>query len=145
MRRVVVGTPFGVELLCGIACKETAPMWLPFLDRGLPPGDVLGRAIGDASGDVPNTSRAAFPQDTPTFRREFGDAFSDMLIAEANASRALRNMGPKSWVYKAYGIFQYDLQHVRDDQPFFKDKQWYALDQCLERVVGELRRKFQRT
>jgi hypothetical protein len=145
MRRAVVGTPFGVELLCGIACKETASMWLGFIDRGLSPGEILGRAIGDASGDFPNTSRSAFPKDTSTFRREFGDDFADMLIAEANASRALRNMGPRQWVYKGYGIFQYDLQHVRDDTAFFKDKQWYALDACLSRVVGELQRKFQRT
>jgi metacaspase-1 len=145
MRRAIVGTPFGLDLICGIACKETASMWLGFVDRGLTPGDILGRAIGDASGDFPNTSRLAFPSDTPTFRREFGDEFADMLIAEANASRSLRNMGPKPWVYKGYGIFQYDLQHVRDDTAFFRDKQWYALDECLERVVGELQRKFQRT
>ena len=145
MRGAVAGTPFGVELLCGIACKETASMWLAFIDRGLTPGEVLGRAIGDASGDFPNTSRSAFPKDTPTFRRDFGDEFADMLVAEANASRALRNMGAKSWVYKGYGIFQYDLQHVREDTRFFKDKRWYSLDECLERVVGELERKFQRT
>jgi len=144
MRRAVVGTPFGIDLLCGIACKETASMWLGFLDRGLAPAEILGRAIGDASGDFPNTSRSAFPKDTATFRGEFGDQFADMLIAEANASRALRNMGPRQWVYKGYGIFQYDLQHVHDDTPFFSDKQWYALEECLARVVGELRRKFAR-
>ena len=81
-----------------------------------------GRAIGDASGDFPNTSRSAFPKDTPTFRAAFGDAFADMLIAEANASRALRNMGPKTWVYKGYGIFQYDLQHVHADKAFFRER-----------------------
>jgi hypothetical protein len=145
MRRAVVGTPFGIGLLCGIACKETASIWLTFIDRGLTPGEVLGRAIGDASGDVPNTSRSVFPRDTFMFRRAFGDDFADMLIAEANASRALRNMGPKPWVYKGYGIFQYDLQHVREDKAFFKDKQWYALDECLERVMGELKRKLQHT
>jgi len=145
LRGVTQGTPFGVELLCGIACKETASMWLPFIDRGLKPEVVLGRAIGDASGDFPATSRSAFPQDTPAFRTEFGDEFADMLIAEANASRALRNMGPKAWVYKGYGIFQYDLQHVRDDTAFFKEKQWYGLAPCLERVIAELRRKFDKT
>jgi hypothetical protein len=51
--------------------------------------EILGRAIGDASGDFPDTSRSAFPKGTPTFRRD-------------------------------------DLQHVRDDTAFFRDKQWYA-------------------
>ena len=145
LRRATDGTPFGVELLCGIACKETGSMWLPFVDRGLPPAEILGRAVGDASGDVPNTSRSAFPTDTGTFRATFGDAFADMLIAEANASRALRNMGPKNWVYKGYGIFQYDLQHVHTDPAFFLERQWYQLDACLARVMKELQRKFQRT
>ena len=46
-------------------------------------------------------------------------------------------------VDKGYGIFRYDLQHVRSDPVFFMDKQWYALDECLRRVIGELQRKFQ--
>ena len=69
LRRAVDGTPFGVELLCGIACKETGSMWLPFVDRGMPPAEILGRAVGDASGDFPNTSRRPFPRTLPTFRR----------------------------------------------------------------------------
>jgi len=145
MRAAVAGTPFGVDLICGIACKETAALWLSWIDRGLTPDEILGRAIGDASGDFPGTTRSAFPQDTATFRGAFGDAFADMLIAEANASRALRNFGPKAWVYKGYGLFQFDLQHVHVDTAFFEEKQWYRFDACLARVVGELRRKFQKT
>src|SRR5690242_19867899 len=102
MRTAVAGTPFGVELVCGIACKETAVLWLGWIDKGLAPADILGRAIGDASGDVPNTTRTAFPADTAAFRAEFGDAFTDMLVAEANAMRALRGFSPKPWVYKGY-------------------------------------------
>jgi hypothetical protein len=145
MRAAVAGTPFGVDLICGIACKETAILWLAWIDRGLSPGEILGRAIGDASGDFPNTPRTAFPTNTPAFREAFGDEFTDLLIAEANAMRALRSFGPKPWVYKGYGLFQYDLQHVHTDTAFFKEKQWYSLEACLARVVGELQRKFQRT
>ena len=145
MRAAVAGTPFGVDLVCGIACKETAFMWLAWIDRGLSPDEILGRAIGDASGDFPNTTRTAFPTDTPAFRAAFGDAFADMLVDEANAMRALRGFGPKPWVYKGYGLFQYDLQHVQADPAFFANKQWYTLDACLSRVVGELQRKFRQT
>jgi len=67
----------------------------------------------------------AFSRDTPTFRQAFGDDFADMLIAEANESRALRNMGPNP-------------QRVQGETAFFEDKQWYALDTCRERVIGEL-------
>ena len=145
MREAVEGTPFSVELLCGIACQETAVLWLPFVQGGATPSAVLARSIGDASGDAPNTSRSAFPPNTAAFRAEFGDAFTDLLIAEANASRALRGMGPKRWVYKGYGIFQYDLQHVRTDEPFFRERQWCELEACLKRVVDQLTIKFRRT
>lgn len=141
----VAGTPFPVELLCGIACKETGSIWLPFVAKGLSPEDVLGRCIGDASGDFPGTSRSAFPRNTQEFRAAFGDAFADMLIAEANASRQLRGMGPRDWVYKGYGIFQYDLQHVRTDETFFRNRQWYELPAVLDRVMKVLQRKFKAT
>ena len=145
LRGAVAGTPFPVELLCGIACKETGSIWLPFVAKGVSPGDVLGRCIGDASGDFPGTSRSAFPRNTAAFRDAFGEAFASTLIAEANASRALRGMGPRDWVYKGYGIFQYDLQHVRTDEAFFRERQWYELTAVLDRVMKELRRKFQAT
>src|SRR5687768_15200156 len=95
LERAVEGTPFSVELLCGIACQETAFLWLPFVDKGLAASEILARCIGDASGDAPNTSRSPFPRTTAAFRTEYGDAFTDALIAEANASRALRGLGPK--------------------------------------------------
>src|SRR4051812_22277516 len=62
MERPVEGTPFTLELLCGIACQETAFLWLPFVAK-------------------------------------------QISAAEANASRALRAMGPKQWVYKGTGSF----------------------------------------
>src|SRR5687767_7896776 len=142
LRRSVEGTPFSVELVCGIACQETAFMWLPLVAAGVPPETVVARAIGDASGDAANTSRSAFPRNTAAFRAAFGDAFTDILIAEANESRALRGMGPKQWVYKGYGIFQYDLQHVHADERFFRDRQWHDIEECLARVIRELTTKF---
>jgi lysozyme len=145
MRQAVEETPFSVELLCGIACQETAFLWLPFVQGGATAATVLARSIGDASGDAPDTTRSAFPRDSDAFRAKYGDEFTDLLVAEANASRALRGMGPKTWVYKGYGIFQYDLQHVRTDESFFRERQWYELEACLDRVIRELTVKFQRT
>lgn len=145
LRRAVEGTPFSVELLCGIACQETAFLWLPLIDRGLSASDVLARCIGDASGDAPDSSRSAFPRDTETFRLKYGDEFTELLVAEANVTRKLRGMGPKPWLYKGYGIFQYDLQFVKVDESFFRERQWHELEACLERVVSELAVKFRRT
>lgn len=53
-------------------------------------------------------------------RQRYGDQFTQMLIDEANETRALRGFGPKDWVYKGYGIYQYDLQHVPGNEAFIR-------------------------
>ena len=137
----VDGTPFSLDLLCGIVCQETASHWLPFITT-MTPERIVERCVYDASGDYPGTSRKAFPTNTAAFRHRYGDTFTEMLIAEANETRVLRGFKPKQWVYKGYGIFQYDLQHVVKNEAFFRDKQWYDFDVCLERAVGELTQKY---
>ena len=137
----VEGTPFSLDLLCGIVCQETAPQWLRFLNT-LTPVQIVERCVYDASGDYPGTTRNAFPRNTTAFRDRYGDDFTNMLIAEANATRVLREFKPKQWVYKGYGIFQYDLQHVTKNEAFFRDREWYDFDVCLDRAVGELTQKY---
>ncbi len=97
------------------------------------------RCILDASGDAPNTTRKAVPCDTKAFRKEYGDERTDALIEEADKTRVLRGYSRKNWVYKGYGLFQYDLQFVRVDPDFFFERQWYRFDACLERLMRELR------
>jgi hypothetical protein len=65
-----------------------------------------------------------------------------MLIAEANATRKLRGYGPQQWVYKGYGIFQYDLQDVITDEAFFRERKWHDFEESLARVMKELKGKF---
>jgi hypothetical protein len=134
------GTPFDADLVCAIACKETANVWLRWIDT-MTPDEVLARCVFDASGDAPNSSRSAFPQNTQAFRDRFGDELTQMLIEEANRARALRKLDPAQWVYKGYGIFQYDLQHIPDDEAFFRGKRWSNMSDCLDRLLRELREK----
>jgi hypothetical protein len=135
------GKPYDAALACAIAAKETAAYWVSRIGT-LSPAEILGLQVGDASGDAPGTSRAAFPRNTAAFRARHGDEFTDMLIAEANKARALRGLGPKAWVYKGYGIFQYDLQHVETDEAFFRERQWYDMAPCLSRMTRVLDRTF---
>jgi hypothetical protein len=86
-----------------------------------------------------NTTRKAVPCDTKAFRKEYGDERTDALIEEADKTRVLRGYSRKNWVYKGYGLFQYDLQFVRVDPDFFFERQWYRFDACLERLMRELR------
>jgi hypothetical protein len=67
-----------------------------------------------------------------------------MLIVEANETRLLRGFKPASWVYKGYGVFQYDLQYVETDEGFFRDKEWYQFTASLERAMKELVSKYKK-
>ena len=117
--KAVKGTPFSVDILCGITCQETAYFWLPLLKR-LSANEILARCVLDANGDYPGTKRSAFPTNTAAFRNQCGDEFADMLISEANKTRKLRGFGPQQWVYKGYGLFQGPiLQSVKTDEAFF--------------------------
>lgn len=129
--------PFDVNVICAIAGKEAALYWLNWIDT-LSPQETLARCVFDASGDAPNTSRVAFPQNTQAFIAKFGTAFGTDLIDEANKTRQLRHLAPANWVYKGYGIFQYDLQFVLSDEAFFRQKQWGDFQACLDRAVDEL-------
>jgi hypothetical protein len=137
----VIGKPYGVPIVCAIACKETGFIWIG--RSGEMDGEVLlPLLIGDASGDVAGAPRNAFPKNTAAFRAKFGTSFTNQLIAEANKARALRGLSPAAIVYKGYGIFQYDLQHVLTDQSFFENRLWYSIGSCLERLTRELDRCF---
>jgi hypothetical protein len=141
IRSATEGSPFSPSLLCGIACQETAYFWLPFAmkaGRKIAPDEIVARCVLDASGDAPNAPRRAFPRNSAAFRARYDRSFADMLIAEANATRALRGFGPKDWIYKGYGIFQYDLQFVVEDEDYFRFKQWYDFGVCVNRVIKEL-------
>ena len=85
--KAVKGTPFSTDILCGIACQETAYFWLPLLKR-LSAKEILARCVLDANGDYPGTKRRAFPTNTAAFRNQYGDEFADMLTSEANAEAA---------------------------------------------------------
>lgn len=138
----VAGTSFDADLICAIAGKETAIHWLGWTTR-MSPADILARCVFDASGDDPSSPRSAFPVNTAEFRARYGDALTDDLIAEANLTRRLRKMSDAKMVYKGYGIFQYDLQHIQSDEEFFRNKLWRSFDACLDRCMSELHSKLQ--
>ena len=144
MEAALASTPFSVELACAIACKETGIYLLPFA-RDLSPADAIARCVFDASGDAAGTSRNAFPRNTDAFREAYGDDLTEMLIDEANQSRLLRGLDQKDWVYKGYGPFQYDLQHIGVDIEFFRDRLWYDFDECLRRFISEMQKKLDAT
>jgi hypothetical protein len=140
----VKGTAFGKKHLCGIVCQETAYVWLGWLKR-YDATTILARCVFDASGDASGTSRSAFPKNTAAFKAKYGATFTNMLIGEANFTRKMRGYGDKQWVYKGYGLFQYDLQKIDPDRSFFEDRKWGSFDECLSRAMAELNEKLKAT
>ena len=132
------------DLVCAIAAKESAVYWVGKIGL-IAPGAILGYCVFDASGDVPGTHRDAFPRNQAALRADpIHGAVTDMLIAEANKSRAaLRGYKPAHYLYKGYGVFQNDLQNIRVDPDFFHERRWYRIEECLARLVAELRCKLQ--
>jgi hypothetical protein len=99
----------------------------------------------DGSGDVQGTSRRAFPKNKAAFEAAFGSQFTQELMDEGNKARKARGLPPTQTIlYKAYGIFQYDLQFVEKensqpaDRSFFETKLWYDFDECSKRLKMEL-------
>lgn len=137
LEEAAIGKPYGVRHLCAIACQESAYKWLKWT-ADHDPAEILGRCVFDASGDYPGTSRTAFPRNTAAFRARYGAAFTAMLVEEANRTRRMQGWGDKPWVYKGYGLFQYDLQHVRTDEAFFRERKWYSFAECLARCCEVL-------
>ncbi|HBO7163503.1 TPA: peptidase S8/S53 subtilisin kexin sedolisin [Pseudomonas aeruginosa] len=138
MRAATKGKLYKIEHLCAIVCQETAYKWLKWVDANIEPKTIIERCVFDASGDSSQSSRSAFPKNTQEFREVYGDRLTDMLIDEANLTRKMQGMLDKRWVYKGYGIFQYDLQHIKKDFDFFEEKQWYNFSICLQKVCSEL-------
>ncbi|MBB6487745.1 peptidase S8/S53 subtilisin kexin sedolisin [Rhizobium lusitanum] len=141
----VQGKAYRMKHLCALVCQESACYWLAWVGSHSV-DEIVARCVFDASGDDPTSPRSVFPQNTAQFRQRFGDGFTDMLIEEANKTRRLRGFHDKQWVYKGYGLFQYDLQNsITGDEAFFRQKQWYDFDTCLSRCCLELDAKLQST
>lgn len=142
----VEGTPFDKELIYAITCQETAQRWLLWVND-FDAETILQRSVFDASGDFPDTSRSAFPKNKAEMIAAFGNELTQMLVDEANKMRAMPQPGvpggfkPAGYLYKGYGLFQYDLQHIKTDKSFFADKGWYSIDECVKRVIKELKLK----
>lgn len=143
----VENTPFDKEIVYAIACQETAQRWQLWIGLS-DAATLLQRCVFDASGDFPDTSRSAFPKNKPEFIAEFGNVLSQMLVDEGNKMRAMpqpgfpHGFGAAGFLYKGYGIFQYDLQHIKTDKTFFTDKLWFSIDECIARLIKELKDKW---
>ena len=100
------------------------------------------------AGDFPDTVRDAFPVNKAALEAQYGNELTQMLIDEGNKMRAMPQPGfphgyqAADYLYKGYGIFQYDLQYIQTDNAFFTGKLWYSIDYCIDRLIKELNEKW---
>lgn len=140
------GTPWNFKTVAAIACQETAQRWLLWIDK-YSPEEVLSRCVFDASGDYPGTRRYAFPQNRNAFAEKYGVDALQILVGEANLMRRMPQPGnpdgysAAQYLYKGYGIFQFDLQNITVDPDFFLQKKWYNMSDCLQRLIDILNAK----
>jgi len=149
IQNAIKETNYSHELVSAIFSQETAQRVLLWVEK-YEPDIILQRSIFDASGDFPNTTRNAFPKNAAAFHDKYGDEFTDMLISEGNKMRRMPQPGNPNgysdshYLYKGYGLFQYDLQNVLTDELFFLHKQWYNFNECIKRLIQELQLKARR-
>jgi hypothetical protein len=143
IENAITGTPFEAKHIYGIALQETAYRWINWIDK-VSANDVLKYCIFDATGDTPDTKgeRKAFPTCKENMLGSYPASFVEMLVSEGNKMRQIMGWSAKDFLYKGYGIFQYDLQFVKNDKAFFEQKLWYSFDECLKRCVKELNGKY---
>lgn len=143
----IAQTPFTLDLLTAIAVQETYYIWGKLYPT-LPLAEVLKVCVGDTL-DAPN--RSAFPKNkNDLLKEERGEEMFKI------AREALVAVGAHIKFYKdradadpnkfcrGFGIFQLDLQFFKDDPDYFLQKKWYSFDECLKKVVPELKNALKR-
>jgi hypothetical protein len=142
IKEQIEGTFLKVADVCAIACKETAYKWIHWIDN-YDPHTVLARCVFDASGEpeFPSNPRNAFPKNRFDFIKKYSADLLKMLVAEGNKTRNMQGWHDAPYLYKGYGIFQYDLQNIVKDEAFFSAKLWYNIEDCLKRLVTEINNK----
>jgi hypothetical protein len=99
-----------------------------------------------------NRGRRAFPKNkTDLLRRPKGDAMFAIarkaledMAAKTQISGYLGAVKTKAKFCRGFGIFQYDLQHFKEDPNYFLNRQWSNFDACLRKCINELRAQLQR-
>lgn len=143
LKEATQDSKFTADHLIAIACQESAGDWIMWIDKHSP-DEILAACVSDPTGDQPDTVRNVWPQNLAVFEKDY-PTLASQLVAAGNVYRTMKGWSPRNWLYKAYGIFQYDIQAIKEDRVFFEEQQWKSIDHCIERVIMELNLKIGKT
>lgn len=139
----ITGTPISLDLVCAIAVQETGETWRPMRHSHSVP-DVLRLAVGDVI-DAPK--RKAFPrtkgelvavQDGPVMFTLAHRLLGEMADATGIAGYKTAFKNPEKFCH-AFGIFQNDLQHFKEDKEFFLQQKWTDFSVMFEKFMAEIK------
>jgi hypothetical protein len=141
LQNVTASTPFDPDLLCAIAYQETGFIWSNLINK-VPLSDIAFLCVGDTIDG--SGGRKAFPtskQDLLTAANGAAmfDIARDCLVQMAKFingyTGAVNN--PNKFCH-GFGIFQYDLQHFKNDPDYFLQKKWADPKNTFLHCIDEL-------
>jgi hypothetical protein len=134
------GTPYSLDFMTALACQETGEVWPILRKKDLSVDRILELCVGDTLD-----SRSAFPRSraelvsVPNGSRMFEiarRALEDMAHFIPSYQRVVLN--PNKFCH-GFGIFQYDLQFFKEEDPdYFLEQRYANFDECLKKAIGEL-------
>lgn len=126
LQTVTVNTPFDPDLLCAIAYQETGFIWSTLIGK-VPVSEIPFMCLGDTI-DAPN--RRVFPINKQALLNvKDGDVMFDIArdclvyMAQFIKGYSIAVNNPNKFCH-GFGIFQYDLQHFKNDPEYFLQKKW---------------------
>ena len=138
------GTPYSLDFMTALACQETGEIWPILRKKDLSVDRILELCVGDTLDS--SGGRHAFPRNkaelvaVPNGERMFEiarQALEDMAQFITSYKGAASN--PNKFCH-GFGIFQYDLQFFKNEDPdYFLAKRYADFDACLQKAIGELR------
>ncbi|HEU5165884.1 MAG TPA: hypothetical protein VFU29_10115, partial [Chitinophagaceae bacterium] len=141
LRGVTANTPFDPELLCAIAYQETGFIWSNLINK-VSPKDIPLLCVGDTIDG--SGGRKAFPTSKTDLLSATNGAVMfgiarDCLVQMARFingyTSAVNN--PNKFCH-GFGIFQYDLQHFKNDPEYFLQKKWADPKNTFLHCINEL-------
>jgi hypothetical protein len=139
----VEGTPYTLDFMTALACQESGEIWPVLRKTDLSLDRIVELCVGDTldGRNVFPRSRAEL-ESVPNGKKMFEIAHAalvDMAQFINGYKKVAKN--PNKFCH-GYGVFQYDIQFFRNEDPaFFLESRYTDFDACLQKALGELRSK----
>ena len=140
------GTPFTLDFMTALACQESGEVWPILRKKDLSLDRIVELCVGDTLD-----GRSVFPrsraelESVPNGKRMFQIA-REALVDMAQFINGYKEVAKKPNKFcHGFGVFQYDIQFFRNEDPaFFLERRYADFDACLQKALGELRNKTQK-